>query len=724
MKLVLDIETTVTNKSPSPYEPDNYMVCVGVMPVGKPDEAKVIWFNHDEITVADHKKSTQELQDILDKTTLLIAHNAKFDLSWLRECGFIYNGTLWDTMVVEYIYARGQKIPLSLAACCMRAEVTQKKSELIGDYFKKGIGFESMPKDIVEEYNIYDIISCGELYETQAALLEQDDHLSLKNIVELSNDMTDVLIDIERNGNAISMDVLDKVQKDYEVERRERAIQNTKIIKSVMGDRPYNLASPEQLSEIIWSRRVNNKEEWARTFNIGTTSSGKKKYRPRMSKVEFDRQMKRQTTIVSQTTVRQCPNCKGIGKQFKVKKDGTPYKVQPMCKHCLGTGYLYDATKSIAGFKFTPTHIQQVTAHGFATDKTTLGGLAAVAKQNNLEVAHKFLSNMQRINALDTYINSFCKGIRKNVINNVLHPQLAQVRTGTGRLSSSRPNFQNLPRGSTALVRKAVVSRFPGGKILEADYGQLEFRVAVWMSDDSVGRKEIEQGFDVHAYTAKVLTEAGQATSRQDAKAKTFRPLYGGTKGSTAEVQYNNSFMNKYQGISLWHKKLQEEAIANKCITTITGRQFAFPNVQRLRNGATEATKIKNYPVQSGATADIVPLACVLFHKSLKLLNLKSKFINTVHDSIVVDVHPDEIDIICNTLYNDMMGVVDALKDKFNLVLDVPMEVELKIGDDWLDMDEISVDNQTNLNITENNIIGELHDRECTNNQRHRQLTN
>ena len=105
-------------------------------------------------------------------------------------------------------------------------------------------------------------------------------------------------------------------------------------------------------------------------------------------------------------------------------------------------------------------------------------------------------------------------------------------------------------------------------------------------------------------------------------------------------------------------------------------------------------------------------------------MNLKSKFINTVHDSIVVDVHPDEIDIVCTTLYNDMMGVVRELKDKFDLTLDVPMEVELKIGDDWLDMDEISVDNQTNLNITEDNIIGELHDRECTNNQRYRQLTN
>ena len=128
--------------------------------------------------------------------------------------------------------------------------------------------------------------------------------------------------------------------------------------------------------------------------------------------------------------------------------------------------------------------------------------------------------------------------------------------------------------------------------------------------------------------------------------------------------------------------------------------------------------------MQSGATADIVPLACVLFHNSLKQLNLKSKFINTVHDSIVVDIHPDEIDIVCSTLYRDMMGVVDVLKNKFNLTLDVPMEVELKIGNDWLDMEEILIDKQTNLNITEDIIIeGDMHDRECTNNQRYRQFT-
>lgn len=704
MKLVLDIETTVTNKSPSPYKPDNYMVCVGVMPVDEPDKKKVIWFNHNELPNIDIKKSHKELQDILDKTTLLIAHNVKFDLSWLRECGFKYDGKLWDTMIVEYIYARGQKIALSLSESCKRWGVTEKKSELVEELFKNGTGFEAIPKDIVEEYNLYDLLSCGDLFDTQYKMLQDDDHCSMKNIVELTNDMADVLIDIERNGICINMDILDKVQSDYEHERKEKAIQNTKIIKCVMGDRPYNLSSPEQLSEIIWSRSVVDKELWADTFNIGTTASGKKKYRPRMPKQEFQRQVKKQTKIVSKTTVRKCPECKGTGKQYKVKKDGSPYKIQPMCKHCIGTGYVYDATSDVAGFKFSPTHVQQVMSHGFATDKTTLAGLAVIAKQHNLEVAHQFLTNMQRINALDTYINSFCKGIRKNVINGILHPQVSQVRTGTGRLSSSNPNFQNLPRGGTATVRKAVVSRFPGGKILEADFGQLEFRIAVWMSDDATGRKEIDEGFDVHAYTSKVLTEAGQKTSRQDAKARTFRPLYGGVKGSAAEMEYNKSFMKKYSGIAKWHTALQEEVMLHKKITTVTGRQFAFPEVKRLRNGVTEATKIKNYPVQSGATADLVPLSCVLYNNITKSMNLKSKFINTVHDSIVIDIHPDELEIVPKLIYRAMMGVGPAMDKIFNLTLDVPMEVELKIGDDWFEMTEIDVDKLTNLDITDNNI--------------------
>tara|TARA_R100001126_G_scaffold99573_1_gene75474 strand:- start:1781 stop:3337 length:1557 start_codon:yes stop_codon:yes gene_type:complete len=510
--------------------------------------------------------------------------------------------------------------------------------------------------------------------------------------------MTDVLIDIERNGTHIDLEELETVRTTYENERTFRSAQNNKIIKHIMGDKPFNIASPEQLSEIIWSRKVKDKNEWARIFGIGTRAVGTGKYKNRIPKKDLEGIVKAQTTISKKTEVKQCGRCNGTGHIFKRRKDGTPYKKHPKCTTCNGTGYIYKWLEPVAGLKFSPTSVDQVTANGFATDKNTLSELTKIAEEKDMKEAILFLTNMQRINALDTYINSFCKGIQQNVYDNsILHPQINQVRTATGRLSSSKPNFQNLPRGSTARVRKAIKSRFKQGKILEGDFGQLEFRTAVWVANDKVGRKEIDEGFDVHAYTAQVLTSAGQETSRQDAKARTFRPLYGGIGGSPAEVQYNRAFINKYNDIAKWHQKLQDEAIREKKITTITGRQFAFPNVQRTKYGSTYATQIKNYPVQSIATAEIVPLACIIFKEKIKQENCKSLIINTVHDSIVVDVHPEEIDIIPIYLKESMLKVKDRMLYDFNLTIDVPMEVELKIGDDWLDMEEIVDEKQSKV---------------------------
>ena len=140
------------------------------------------------------------------------------------------------------------------------------------------------------------------------------------------------------------------------------------------------------------------------------------------------------------------------------------------------------------------------------------------------------------------------------------------------------------------------------GKILEADFAQLEFRVAAFLSQDEVAIEEVSTGFDVHSYTAKVISDAGQKISRQDAKAHTFAPLYGasGFGRTEAEASYYQQFTTKYKGISEWHKRLANEILNTGKIKTPSGREFAWPDVQRRRNGSvTYFTQIKNYPVQS-----------------------------------------------------------------------------------------------------------------------------
>ena len=116
MKLVLDVENTVTNRDGKmhldPFEPTNSLVMVGMlMEDGK--EVQVV-FDHAE--KSNTLNGTNLVQNTLDKTTLLVGHNIAYDLVWLWESGFSYNGKVFDTMLGEYVLQRGIKEPLSLEA--------------------------------------------------------------------------------------------------------------------------------------------------------------------------------------------------------------------------------------------------------------------------------------------------------------------------------------------------------------------------------------------------------------------------------------------------------------------------------------------------------------------------------------------------------------------------------------------------------------------------------
>jgi DNA polymerase-1 len=251
--------------------------------------------------------------------------------------------------------------------------------------------------------------------------------------------------------------------------------------------------------------------------------------------------------------------------------------------------------------------------------------------------------------------------------------------------------MQNMPRGGTFPVKKVFVSRWEGGKVLEADFAQLEFRTAAYLSQDGVAIEEVKTGFDVHRYTAKVISDAGQNTSRQDAKAHTFAPLYGATGyGRTkAEAAYYEHFTEKYKGVRLWHTRLAKEALNTRKITTPSGREFSFPDVQRNARGrVSHFTQIKNYPVQSFATADIVPLA--LLHIDKLLSTFKSCVVNSVHDSIVIDVHPDEEKGVIEVINKTNKDLPDLIKLRWGIDFNVPLLLESKIGNNWLDTKDVS----------------------------------
>lgn len=173
MKTVIDIETTSFHNNPSPYIPENYLVSVGFK---SKEYEEYLCFKHNDNpsdTTAKYLLSEQ-----LRKTTLLIGHNIKFDLSWLLECGFEYDGDIYDTMIYEYIKAGGiRTLKLNLSDCCRRRKLPVKH-DTTKDYLKNGIGFESMPWDIVEEYGRNDVGITWLLYHKQQEEIDQAKKLS------------------------------------------------------------------------------------------------------------------------------------------------------------------------------------------------------------------------------------------------------------------------------------------------------------------------------------------------------------------------------------------------------------------------------------------------------------------------------------------------------------------------------------------------------------------
>ena len=699
MITVLDVETTFVvaeNKrsDPSPFCPENKLVSVQYSQNYKKPE--ILWFYH---AGADFEvdKNSQKLQKILDETTLLVGHNIKFDLMWLHETGFSYENKVYDTMIGEYMLLRGQKWGISLADCCERRNITLKKSQLVDDYIKQGKGFDVIPMNIVEEYGLGDIISTSELYIEQQRLLKKPNYFDLNKHVTLMNEFLLVLANIERNGIKINFDTLHKVREDYEKEKAELEQNLRDVAQDVMGDTPINFASPEQMGQLIYSRKVKDKKQWARHFNIGLNEKGKPLLRPRMSTSQFVGSVKMMTSRMYKTKARQCTKCYGKGTIYKIKKDGTRWKNPTKCKSCSGKGYTLIPLHKIAGLHMNPRDVSDVSANGFATDKTTLVRLLAVAKHNGNQNAVKFLTSAVRLNAVDVYLSSFVGGISRNTKNNgLLHPKFNQCVTRTTRLSSSDPNFQNQPRGTTFPVRAVVVSRFENGKVLQADYSQLEFRVAAQLCGDEKMLKDILEGQDVHKYTASIIFDKAEADvtkeERTSAKAHTFKPLYGGFSGTPREMAYYKAFVEKYPKLGAWHADLQTEAISHGIVRLYTGQQFAFPDTKRLSSGAaTNAPSIKNYPVQGVAGGCIVPLALVDLYNKLKTGKSKSLIINTVHDSVVVDIYPGEELQVANMMYDSMTQVCQKFEELYNVKWSVPLEVDLEIGNNWLNMKNYSL---------------------------------
>ena len=704
-----DVENTITKfeswnekgkkhivKEMSPFSANNFLVSVGISQFRDGEWCKTGYFilDHKDLSQDERLRKAEKMarvQELLDQASILVGHNIKHDLKWAWAVGLKTPDTIWDTMTAEYILGRGDpKIlyNLGLDACTQRYKTEQKKQgDLVEEYMADGIMFDAIPIDIITTYGMADCVSCGQLYHKQLEALRNPENASLVKSVTLLNYFTRELTHMEYEGIAIDQAKLQEVRSEYLLEQQQLSKRLYEIAESVMGDRPFSLASPDDMSVILFSRRPVDKKAWTAKF-----VSDSKPINRRMKAAAFGRLLSNECERQQRQDASHCSACGGTGKVTKIKKDLTPYAKAHKCKACDGEGVLFRNNGKTAGFKFMPKDAHWITANGFNADKEALEYLAGIARSKGHLLAEEFCQKKIRLNQVNIYLQTFCEGITRGIRDDgLLHANFNQARTKTTRLSSSDPNMQNQPRSNTFPVKKAFISRWTGGKMLDVDFSQLEFRVAVALAKCVVGRDMILSGEDVHELTFTTLTEAGQPTNRQEAKPRTFTPLFGGMFGTPAEMEYYRAFLIKYAGIAKWHEEIQDEAIRTKKIRTPTGKEYVFPYAKRnFHGGATGSTKIKNFPVQGTATGDIVPLGLVLVSTALR--GYKSVICNTVHDSLLVDVHPEEVEIVpalCFGILNSMNMAVHKFYgwDHF----DVPIAAEAQMGDNWMDQEKLDI---------------------------------
>ena len=678
MRLVLDVENSVTWRDGKtfndPFEPTNTLTQVGMVNVDNYDEMHIVNIDHNE--AKDVSGSGRKLvQSVLDMTELLIMHNATHDMMWLWACGYEYEGAIYDTMLAEYLLSRGIKEPYSLAEVAERRGLAEQKEDYLKTCLKKGINTNETDLHKLSLYLRADLLTTSELFHAIEADYATPESKSLHTVRQVTFDTCKTLTRMRMSGIKVDRTALNKVREEFEQERADIEARLMVKVRELMGDTPINLNSPAQMSQVIFSREINDKKEWQALFEHVNDPK------------EFKQAVAANSKLIVKTKAFTCPTCEGEGKTYKVRKDGTKYARPNKCKDCDARGFQLSKTKDMAGLGFAAPSKKWVSFNGFSTSKDNLDALVATAKNNKMDHAVSFLTDLKRLSAVSSYLSSFVEGIDVYTKHDdFLHVTLTQHVTATGRFSGRNPNMQNMPRGGTFPVKRVFVSRWDGGKIMEADFAQLEFRTAAFLAQDEVAMEEIATGFDVHSYTAKVISDAGQPTSRQEAKAHTFAPLFGATGygRSKAEQAYYEHFTEKYKGVAAWHKKLANEAVRFNKITNVSGRQYAFPDVERKSNGSvTHFTMIKNYPVQGFATGDVVPVVLNEMHK--RLSGMQSCLVNTVHDSTVVDVHPDEIDDVLQMVTDMNDDLTGMIENVYGIHMNVPLLLEAKIGPNWLD---------------------------------------
>lgn len=627
--LFIDTETTKSPKM-NPWQHGSYLCSIGCALDNNPVETFILTHQYESVehTQQDILKCVQEYIDAAD---IIVAHNIKFDINWLKSAGLNFEGKrFWCTMIADYLINGQYKMGYSLDAVAARYKLGTKENKM-AEYWANDYETDQIPLDIHIPYLAQDVSLVRDLYTRQLPIIEQN---GLGPIAALSFEVSNILSDMELHG--FKFDVA-KAESIY-TESINRMHEIEKEIYKVVGEE-FNIGSTQQLSAYLYGGtfKTDGVEHYTVTLKDGTVKQ-------RSRKIRVDRSV----PGVGFTPLENSESEVTPG-QYSTSKTDIELLVAETEQQELLKKLLIEYSK-----------VEKVASTILAKKKDG-GLLRKIGKDGRIHPTfNQCVTQTGRLSSTDPNGQNFPrKGtspIKECIVSElgcILSPDHAQIEWRVGaEFSRDETMIYEISHGVDAHSENAI-SFLDAGK---------------------------------HEKDSDAFSKL-----RTAAKTITFRLLYGGSAhgffkdGRMPRYPLSkwkkivSGFNGKYKGLIRWQNKNKDLVYKQGYLRNPSGRILRF-RLQKERGIMQYSDKqICNYPVQSGAL-DIIYLYMAVLYKRMKELGLKSKLILQVHDSLVIDTCLNEVE----TMYNLSAQVIKELpqlcKQYWGWDFVVPLDGDCEIG--------------------------------------------
>lgn len=372
-----------------------------------------------------------------------------------------------------------------------------------------------------------------------------------------------------------------------------------------------------------------------------------------------------------------------MGKQLEIEIELLTKEIYSQA----GTEFNINSPKQLGEILFDKLGLPPVkkTKTGYSTDAETLEKL-----QDQHEIVAHLLHYRTLVKLNSTYVEGLIKEIHE--YDGKVHTTYNQALAATGRLSSIDPNLQNIPIRieEGRRIRQAFVPSEPDWFILAADYSQIELRVLADISKDQNLIDAFQKGMDIHTRTAMDVfsVNAAEVTAnmRRSAKAVNFGIVYGISDYGLSQnlgitrkeaAQFIETYFSVFGGVKAYMEDIVQVARKQGYVTTLLNRRRYLPEIMdrnfNLRSFA-ERTAM-NTPIQ-GTAADIIKKAMVSMDEELHKAGLRSRMLLQVHDELVFEVPPEELEQMKELVPRVMENAIQ---------LSVPLKADVSYGATWYD---------------------------------------